>query len=200
MTRLILIGLFLLGCCSCGSHQVYHDAASFKQAFYAEGSGSIVAKSYGNLMWTCKLVPAELDLVENPVIQPESASTDGSLHFILFVGPSDPGSMGDVMVYGVQDEAAYNKRMIDLNFRIRESVVLNVGVASLNPVIAHMENTYGLTEGREIHLIFADPSLEGPWWQLPDLDLVLEDGVFHTGVSHFRYPAKRLSQLPRLEI
>jgi hypothetical protein len=200
MMRQLAISLLLLGCLGCGSQQVYHDKAAFKEAFYAEGSGSIVAKPYGNLMWTCKLVPTELDAVENPVIQLEATGPAASLHFILHVGPTDPGSMGDVMVYGVEDEAAYSKRMIDLNFRIREAVVLHIGQSSLNPVIAHMENTYGLTEGREIHLIFADPALEGPWWQLPDLDLVLADEVFHTGISHFRYPSERLLQLPRLEI
>ena len=185
----------------CGEKMVYEDVNAFKAAYYQAGSGSVVEKVYGKLAWTCKLVPRELDALENPLAQSKpSAETGGELHFILHVGPSKEGSMGDVMVYGVSNEAEYAGRMMALNFGLREAVRLHVGEQTLEPVLVHMENTYGPTEGREIHLVFADAVLAQPVATLPDLDLVLYDEVFNTGISHFKYPALQLAQLPRLQL
>lgn len=110
-----------------------------------------------------------------------------SLTFLLTFEPDETKRPGrDVMLHNVSDYNDYKERFMELNFNIENSVSLHAGNAVYLPVLSSLENIYQLVPGRNMLLVFAPPSKEdAAFYSSTELDVVLEDGIFGTGIHHF---------------
>ena len=100
------------------------------------------------------------------------AQYDDEVHFQLTIRPREGKAAGDVAFDGVQSEVDFDARVRQLNFELGQYFELRVGEEVLLPVLAHFENTYGLTEYRRVQLVFPRPETVGNW------AVVFEDGVW----------------------
>ncbi len=118
--------------------------------------------------------------------EPTKEETDLSTTFRFHLDPPDD-SATDVVQRGIHSLEDYRERMTILNFRLDEAFFISLGDQKIYPTIVHMENTYGLTSGRIIHVVFGDPAVRRAVQAGIDLDFVFDDPVFQTGINHFLF-------------
>lgn len=117
---------------------------------------------------------------------PEASEDEaGSLHFLLTIRFREGKANGDVLYAGLQDKKDFEERVHELNFGMDKYWTLNLGDESLRPVLTHFENTYSITEYRQLHLVFAPPDRHTDFYAAPNWDIAFEDEVFNTGTHHF---------------
>lgn len=173
------------------------------EAFFRGPEGNLhQVREHRNIRFAAQYLPPDwLAWKAKMDFQAVSVETgDSAAVFILNIGPAAGSRTGDVMTHGVSGMEDYAARMETMNFRLEESIELRVGDRVLKPVFVHLENTYGLTNDRNLHLVFEGAGLGLPQEQPEDLDLVFDDPVFGTGINHFRFQREALNQLPRLAI
>ena len=143
-------------------------------------------------------------------ISPKSQTTVDSLQalysssitFILNIAPdmeklSGP-KMGSVMTKGIGNFEDYKARAMTMNFDMSDFVSLKTETAEFTPVIAELENTYDLTQDRNIYLVFSDDK-EGTLKNAEVLTFVFEDEIFNTGTNQFKFTGADLSQCPQID-
>jgi hypothetical protein len=199
-TPYIIIGILIVSMALAGCGQGYVNSVDGLKAYvWNPANGLVKTHAYNEVEWKVKLVPREVEESEQLIAESEkSVQRTGTVHFMVNVAAGRAYEAGDVMMAGVGNYEEYADRMIQLNFRLEEGVRLKVGGKELAPVLFHMENTFGLTQDRNIHILFADPILEPDLRSLPQLDLVIEDWVFGTGISHYVFQEAKLEKIPLL--
>lgn len=110
------------------------------------------------------------------------------LSFLINIAPDGERVEGDIMYRGVADEAAFKRQAYELNFLWEEAVELRCGNARYRPVLSTLENTYSLTHDRNVLVVFV-PEHESDtiFYGSSDLDLIIDDQWFGTGVQHFKF-------------
>lgn len=109
-----------------------------------------------------------------------------TLCFLLTVGMSDSNS-GDIMTRGIGSYDEFSQRAAKMNFEMQNYVSLRSHGKEYRPVLATMENTYGMVPKRNIMLVFAqDAGLRSG----DTLDVVFNDMIFETGISHYLFLRK----------
>jgi hypothetical protein len=116
------------------------------------------------------------------------------LTFALTLAPG-PETGGDVISNGIFSQAEFTQRVNRLNFGMHDLLKLKTSQGEWPPVLASLENTYGLTGYRTILLVFpATGNDAGP------LDVVFRDELFGTGISHFVFdPEVLTARQPAIE-
>ncbi len=117
--------------------------------------------------------------------------------FLLTIAPDREHPERSVMFHDVLNRAEYKERVRDLNFNIGEYLQLKTEKGVFLPVLHHMENTYELADHRSIYLVFSDKDLENPRLTTArELDLVYNDRLFGTGLSHFYFRKEDIDRRP----
>lgn len=120
-----------------------------------------------------------------------------SLNYILRIGPADDQSF-DVTKGNAKTTEAYNAQNYSMNFELQEYLSLEIAEGRvLKPVLVRTENTYGLTDHRNINIVFslAKDDLE----QLEYYDLRFQDDLFNTGRHHFVFNKKDITNIPPIK-
>lgn len=99
---------------------------------------------------------------------------------------------GDVMFKDIFSYPEYRKRAEELNFKIKEQILLNTGDKEYYPVLASMENTYSMTGYRIIHIIFAPLISKSELIGCGKYELVFYDQQLGTGITHFVFSNKTI--------
>ena len=192
----VLLMLFVMGC---GDRELDTVNSVGALRVYAKDPmhGLLRTRSFSTLVWKVNLLPREIAEEGGIAL---GASGAGTIHFVVNIAPGSAYRGGDVMTNGVASYETYADRMIQLNFRMGENVRLQVGSHELSPKLCHMENTYGLSDDRNLHIVFADPYLSTDLRQLPTMDLVITDWIFGTGISHYPFKSEHLQKIPVLTL
>lgn len=101
-------------------------------------------------------------------------------------------SCGDVMYKDIFSYPEYRKRAEDLNFNIKEQILLNTGDKEYYPVLASMENTYSMTNYRIIHIIFSPLNSKTELNGCDKYEIVFYDEILGTGITHFLFNKKTI--------
>lgn len=199
----LLLAVSFVGCQKPAIPDSFNDPAAY-QAFIEHPDHKLLAiREHRDIRFAAQYLPPDFIRWRNLELGKATSDSDkgiSSYVFVLNVGPAADAKTGDVMTYGVSNLEEYAERMEKMNFRLHESIELRVGNHTWKPSLVHMENTYGLTQDRNIHLAFdAKENLDLKKMD-EDLDLVFDDPVFGTGINHFRIPQEALHTLPSLDI
>ncbi len=160
-------------------------------------NGLVKTRQYDQVVWQLKLMPGAFQQVNQDL---EAGEAHGnSLHMMLTVSSGTAYKASDVMMTEIGSYEGYADRMIRLNFRISEMVQLHIGDRVFLPVLSNMENTFGLSEDRKIHIVFASTTFPKQLSDFPEMDLVLNDQVFDSGISHFVFLKDHLKRIPKLK-
>ena len=123
-----------------------------------------------------------------------------SLSFLLSIGPDERKKSGsDIMMQDISNYKEYTERSLTMNFDMEQYIRLKAGKSEYRPVLSALENTYGLSSGRNILLVFT-PLATGDqtFKQSGELDFIYADELFGLGTNHFVFTKKELSSIPEL--
>jgi hypothetical protein len=124
----------------------------------------------------------DLNDQSQPAIRPEGLT--------LLVNLSTDGEhrRGDVLQGRTDGDLGTADPSWALNFSWEEYATLQCGGKSYKPILSTLENTYGLTQDRNIILVFAPGSANDPdFWSSPVVDLTLNIPHLGTGIQHFKF-------------
>ncbi len=99
---------------------------------------------------------------------------------------------GDVMYKDIFSYPEYRKRVEELNFKIKEQILLSTGDKEYYPVLASMENTYSMTNYRIIHIIFSPLTSKTELDGCNKYEIVFYDEILGTGITHFLFSKKNI--------
>jgi hypothetical protein len=167
-----------------------------------------VSKEVNGMIIDVKLLP------QNYLALKESETKDGynkydsllktyehSTTFLLTFKPKEGHKGNDVMFEGVENYSDYIERSTELNFELESKIVLKTNKGSFAPVLSSLENTYGLTKGRQVYLVFADKNLKNEIQNSDLLDLVYTDDIYNLGILHFTFNYEKIKRnLPQLDL
>lgn len=123
-----------------------------------------------------------------------------TMTFMMTITPDEQKRKGeDAVLYGIRNYAKYKERLYNLNFEIEDNISLETGSLSLTPVLTSFENSYGLTSGRSLLFVFAPGEKEQPeFYHSETVDFIFDDELFDTGINHFTFRRKDLTNAPSL--
>lgn len=111
-------------------------------------------------------------------------------HFVMKL--EGDSTCGDIMFKDIFSYPEYRQRAEDLNFKIKEQIVLNTGDKEYYPVLASMENTYSMTSYRIIHIIFAPLVSKNELINCNKYELVFYDEQLGSGITHYNFSKKTI--------
>lgn len=122
-----------------------------------------------------------------------------NLTFVLSIAPVENKEGRNIMFDQVTKFEEYKKRVFELNFNMEEMVELKVDDnETLLPSIYNVENTYGLSKDLNFNIVFSPKDPKLGFKNLKNIDFVLNDYIFETGINHFVFNKKELENLPSL--
>ncbi|HEY0978828.1 MAG TPA: hypothetical protein VGE21_15250 [Flavobacteriales bacterium] len=202
--------LALLGVIGCGSSERSVDIASLERYSNDPENGLVRKRTVNGITTSIRILPSELCALREFRMNGDSCANGletllaqhrGQVSMTLTFSPDGVRSKGDIMYSGVADRTAFINRALAMNFDWQERVELRCGDVSYHPVLSTLENTYGLTEGRNIVLVFAPASLsDTALFASPELDLVLHDDHFGTGTQHFKFDRSDIEKVPQPKV
>jgi hypothetical protein len=91
----------------------------------------------------------------------------------------------------------YKARTMTMNFEIEDLITLHTNDGDFKPVLANLENVYGLSNSRNIYVVFADQVSSG-LDKATELDFIFDDELFDSGRNHFGFEKKNFDNIPHL--
>lgn len=201
---LLCIGLFFSACMGRKKLKAEAYMAWYKDA----DNGLSKEKIVGGYKIKMRYVPADYLIYKEMLASPKANRDSVAQYYqnnvalVLSISPVavDPKD-GDrnIMYDGLEKFEDYKKRVFDLNFNIEDLVELKLDEhTTLVPSIYNVENTYGLSKELNFNLVFSPTAAVKDLSKYEQLDVVLNDRVFETGISHFVFEKKELDKLPIL--
>lgn len=109
------------------------------------------------------------------------------------------GQSGDIMYKDITNTEEFNNRLLELTFNIGQFIRLKTDSNIYLPVLFTFENSYGISPGRSIYLVFAPDGKEtDDLLSSARVDIVFDDQVFMTGISHFSFKKDDLDNIPHI--
>ena len=169
-------------------------------------NGLVVNKEVNGITLKVKHLPAHYlayqDLSNKPFIKKEVADSiinkySKSLTFLVTIGVDGQIKKGDVMYQGVRDYEAYKERLYAMNFDIEEDISITMDGLTYQPVLSHLENGYGLTDSRNIMVVFVPHTKEeAVFYASQDIQFTYDDEIFNTGINHFQFNRSDINRVP----
>lgn len=192
---------------ACGSSGKVNSEESYVKWLNDEKNGLIKTKYIGELKLTVKYLPPdyvvyrEMKSGNRKYSKQEKekmlAEAKNTRTFILTIAPDKRRKgTGDIMFYNVKGEEDYTFRAEALNYNMDKYVYIGTGITNHAPKLHVLENTYGLTEYRDVYLVFADDDEKKDLLKAKALDFVFNDEIFGTGISHFNFSGKDFNSVP----
>ncbi|EAY24031.1 hypothetical protein M23134_03329 [Microscilla marina ATCC 23134] len=195
---MILIGMAWL---YAGCQASIDSQRALYQWVHNPANGMVKSKEVGLYRLTMKYLPPELQasrgLARQSAQQVAGLLKSGrdNLTFVLNLSLVSPSGGQDIMYQEVSSYAAYKKRALDMNFNMAKYIAIKADGKEISPSIAHLENTYSLTQGRNIVLVFDRKQVPQ---SAQKLDITFTDQLFGTGIHHFVFHQKDLDNLPQV--
>lgn len=186
-----LLGLLLgsLGACQ----QEMHTLQEYAAYIHTPENGLIKEKTIGDMKFTLQYWPAAM---QNQTVQEQE---DNNWTFLLKIEASEQAAQSfDVMTETVSSLQEFQEQTLALNFDWQKWLYLQVEDKKIAPVLAVLENTYGLQQHRIVNLVFAKEEILSQGASPQQLDVVFQDEVFGTGKHHFLFQTKDLAAIPKL--
>lgn len=206
VNRLFYRGIFcLLILTSCGGKTIT-STEGYLAWLNDVDNGLVASKEAGGITVKVKHLPsnylANQDLSGQKKITKVEADSlingyDKSLTFLMTIGVDGDVKKGDVMYQGVTDYKQYKERLYAMNFDIENNISLKIGGKKYTPVLSNLENGYGLTDSRNITLVFVPEIKEDESFYLgEEIQFTYDDELFDTGINHFTFNRKDINNTP----
>ena len=103
------------------------------------------------------------------------------------------------MYNGINNFLEFSKRADQMNFDMAQYITLKTDHHTYSPVLTTIENTYGMSNKRNIIIVVAvADSVAQDLYSSKQWDLVYEDELFNLGTNHFVFDPKDIKNIPEL--
>lgn len=199
---LFLLSIVLL---ACGGNEVssYEDYVKWLND---EDNGLVMNKKVDGITIRLKYIPSDYlayqDLSGEKSVKKEAIDSiisgyQKSLTFLMTIGVDGKIKKGDVMYQDVTNYEEYKQKLYAMNFEVEQLTTLTLNNKKYKPVLSSLENVYGLTESRNITLVFVPESEnEQTFYTSEKLQLSYDDEIFNTGMNHFTFNREDIKNAP----
>lgn len=197
MKNYLLLSIAIF-CLACQSKPVFDNVKEYKIHLLQAENGYIKSKEAGGVKVSLLYMPANYLIGLDKNYKTEDTTINAYEHtytFLLSFTPNQKIKNGSIMTLNVTDYEGYKERVYDMNFEFKSKIFVKTKTGNIYPVLADMENTYGLTQERKIHLVFPKNEIV----KEEEIDIIFDDDVFDTGRHHFVYTKKKLEEVPELK-
>lgn len=202
----IFISILLI-CVACSNHTV-HTTQEYAAWINQPENTCKVSKKVGDMLVSVKYLPSSFLALKDYESSDHSVSYEAllksymnSVTFIMSFETPQGQAGEDVMYKDLSSYKQYVERSMTLNFDLESKVILNAGTYQYAPVLSSLENTYGLSKGRDVYLVFTSKEKEHDLLKEPVLDFVYSDDIYNVGILHFTYNFQEiLKTLPVVEL
>lgn len=195
MNRLSIIwitGSLLIASCSQNS---FYSPKEYLRFINEPGNGFVKTREYDQINFKVKYLSPDF-FVSNEFMNqnPDCSKLNDSIYnlyrrtrsFVLTISTSKEND-ADVMVQGIASEEEYRDRFDFMNFNIGNYIYLKTAKNKYYPSLTNLENVYGLSKNRNINLVFSPVAINDDLTESDEYELVYEDVIYNTGVSHFTF-------------
>jgi hypothetical protein len=179
----ILIGLFFLNSCNSES------ALGLKVKYFKNAIEK--SRLVGDYIVSCRL--KNVSELNNVWQNMQTVSQPIQLEALLHIDLKEGANETDVMMTNLASFEEYKFRVNDLNFNVMEDVTLDMKERSIHPILTNLENTYGLSTGRTINLVFNEEDLMKELSDQDELRFTYTDQHFGTGIHHFSFSKEEVA-------
>lgn len=206
ISTLILFSILSLLACN-QQKQECVDEEFFLQMLNDAKYGLVSQKQVGKLIIKMKYLPT--DYMVSREISGGESNTDSiydiyksSLYFFLTYSYDDTeGSGADISLVGLSNYQEFTERVYYFNFSLNEEITLQIEEEKLSATACILESTQGLDKDIRFLVMFSPLKNTGQLINYKgDLDVVLHDIVYQSGIHHFRFTRKSIDDFPRLNI
>ncbi len=120
------------------------------------------------------------------------SSSEKTLSFLLSFEWQEAGNL---MMNNLADYEEYKLRLSNISFNLEHYLKLEVDGRTYQPLLTHYEHNAGLSKSQQVYLVFAIDSESEP----DQLDLILDDPLFHTGIHRLKFDSQDFQELPMLK-
>jgi len=121
-----------------------------------------------------------------------------NLYFLLTLAPDErKAAGGDVVMDNTRSYSDYVDKVMMMNFAIEHYIAIVVDGRKIRPILATVENTYGLTRYRNIVCVF-DRRNNALLQSADSYDFEFNDELFMTGISHFIFHKQDIDDIPQM--
>lgn len=153
--------------------------------------GCISEKTVKNVQFSAKYLPTQfLTLREMQMNNYDSIRTDSvrneyarGISFFFIIKPVNESKDVDIMFADVYNVEGFRERVHDMNFLMADMFSLQYDDKEISPSLFHLENDYGLSNGRGMMMVF--PNLDST--EIKNMKLVFDDQLFNTGINKFAF-------------
>jgi hypothetical protein len=202
-----LIIVFLL-CLQTSCTREFDSVKSIYQWINNPANGLIRSRTIEGFTLTLKYLPPQFvalrDTKESE--KPDEKTYDSLLNlynksytFLLTIASTENADKNDPMYAGLEGIPDFKVRAGILNFDMPDYISIKTPTSEYRPVLTSMENTYGLKGQRNIYMVFTDDAAENNLMQEKELDIVFNDEIFQTGISHFVFNKDELQSVPGVD-
>lgn len=190
-----LIGVLLVGSISCCQRKIT-EVAGLLEFINNPENGLVKEKHFSDFKIVIKHLPANYMAIKEAKGNVQLADSmhkayGNSFAFLLSIVPD---STNDIMYRGISNDADYIARAQDINFNFSENIELKTPVGKISPVLHSFENTYSLTNHRNIYLVFEKKRYDELVKSSAEFDLVFYDKYFGSGITHFVFDTDKIKQ------
>ncbi len=174
-----------------------------------EAHGLSRVKSYGSLAIRARYLPPEYMLWQELRSRPASVAHRDSLfelyrrnaYLLLRFEPSkDSPYESDIIMAGLSSQTEYDARQRELNYGLKNYVYLRADGLRYEAALTAPEHAQGMGAARSFILVFNPGDRPNALLDAETLDLVFEDRIFGTGISHFIFHGADIRSFPRLDL
>lgn len=198
--RLLIGFITILFFSSCESQNTLSEQEYFGYISNPE-NGLVIKKSVNGINMSARVLPTDYlafqDYQEALDFDSLKNFYNQSLTFTLHLEPDEVVHGASIMSHGVHDEKELKQRAITMNFDMSNYIKLRANNTEYEPVLTTLENTYDLTNGRTVYIVFENTEELG---SAEELDLVFEDEMFQTGINHFNFKGEQVKNTPKLKV
>jgi hypothetical protein len=171
-----------------------------------ESNGLVMSKEAGGIIIKVKQLPSNYlayqDLmnsqeIDKNIVDSVINSYDKSITFLMTIGVDGDVKKGDIMYQGVKNYEEYKQQLYQLNFDIENDISLDIEGKIYKPVLSHLENVYGLTDSRNITIVFVpETEEEQSFYMAEEILFTYDDELFDTGINHFTFNREDINSTP----
>jgi hypothetical protein len=189
-----------------GCKKEFNNMSQFLQWVNDPDNELLIEKSINGFKLRMKYLPPEYLVIqemsnETNYSQTELDSIYGyyskSRTFILSIShPADKGADPDILFSSSRNYSEYAGKYMALSFGLQSYIKIVSQNKTYQPVLTAMEQTTSITGGRTFYLVFADVEQTDELLNEEILDIVFDDEIFNTGISHFRFTKEDMDNIP----
>jgi hypothetical protein len=190
---------------SCGNGR--EGPADYMKYLNDPGNGLVRTRRLNGLSISAKYLSPELRAFQEVRSSDERISSQDSLvafngrsvAFLLTIRLDSTSADRDIAVRGVHDYNDFAARALNMNFGMQERLTLSADGREYRPVLAALDNEYGMGGARNITVVFLDEERPQRITGARSLDLSFADDIYETGINHFVFDGATIAGAPKLK-